>query len=179
MGLAGTLSSSQARAGVTPAEIIGIALGNVGRGWAAESDLSLVWGISNLAGLPFFDPRNMTFNQDPTKVLDGAFAVPHSAGILSSTADISGDGWHAVLQTSSMADLKATVQPGDLVMLYAYNNTAEAPTVGGVDAAHAMVVTSVNGGTVTVVDNWQSSTIIAHDIDDLAASYTASGMFHG
>ena len=175
MGIAGTLSASNVRIGVSASEIVSIALGNIGRGWVAGEDLSIVWGVSNLAGLPFFDPRNMVFNLDPTKPLTGAYAVPHSPGIISSTADVAGDGWISVLTTTSLDELRATVQPGDLVMLYGHGNSAEAPTRNGQDAAHGFIVTAVSGSSVQVVDNLGATSLYAHDLDDIATAFGAGG----
>ena len=59
MDRAGTLDVSGVSLGVSAEEIVRIALSNVGQSWSGDS-AAFAWGVSNLAGLPFFDLENLT-----------------------------------------------------------------------------------------------------------------------
>ena len=164
--------------GVTAQEIVDLAVSNIGIAWTIDGCTDFVWGISNLAGAPFFDLQDKTIADDPTRPQDALYVVPHSAGIKSSTDDIAGDGWSAVFAGSSASAMRAALQPGDVVRVYKAGNPGEdsVDTAGGY-AAHSFIVVSVNGDDVQVVDNWNTTGIIQHSLDDIIAAFAPAGQF--
>src|ERR1043165_1389038 len=178
---AGTLRTTGIASGVSGSEVAAIASANVGIAWASDGCAAFVWGVTNLAGLPFFDahssPVDYTSGSNPTQPQDAGYVVPHlnpNAG--SGTSDLSGDGWTAAWTGSSMATLKSQLQVGDVVRIYKFGNTAESSFLSGLAAAHSFVVVSVSGSNVQVVDNWSGAQIGKHSFDDLS-SWTSSGNF--
>ena len=169
------LNAENISLGVTPQEIIDIALANIGEPWAADGCAAFVWGVTNLAGLPFFDLENKTVNNDPRSPQDSEYIVPHSAGIGSGRADVSGDGWYLVSSSSSVADLVSMLQPGDVVRVY--KDASE----GFIDAsgnaiAHSFIVVSNVGGNIQVVDNWNGA-ISEHALSDITNIWAPQGQF--
>jgi hypothetical protein len=164
---AGALNAENISLGATPQEVVDIALANIGDPWAADGCAAFVWGVTNLAGLSFFDLENKTVNNDPRSPQDSDYIVPHSAGIGSGTADVPGDGWYLVSSSSSVADLVSVLQPGDVVRVYKAGNAS----LGSVDAsgdaiAHSFIVVSNAGGNIQVVDNWNGA-ISKHALSDI------------
>jgi hypothetical protein len=97
---AGTLDTAGARAGVSAQEVADIALANANANiaWAPEGCAAFVWGVTNLAGLPFFDahanPFDYTDLGNPRTPQDLGYAVPHlNPNSGSGTPDLAGDGW--------------------------------------------------------------------------------------
>ncbi|RAP39522.1 hypothetical protein BYZ73_20085 [Rhodovulum viride] len=172
------LSTAKIRSGVTTQEIIDIALDNVGIDWTINGCTDFVWGVTNLAGAPFFDLSDKTLGGDPTRPDDVRYAVPHSAGIKSGTDNVGGDGWAPVYAGTSAAALKASLQPGDVVRVYAAGNSDEESLLpGGGSVAHSFVVVSVSTSGVEVVDNWNTTQIIPHSVDDIIAAFAPAGAF--
>jgi hypothetical protein len=163
---------------VSPGEVAAIARSNTGIDWTVDGCTDFVWGVTNLAGAPFFDLRDNTTNSDPLDPQDIFYVVPHSPGIVSGTDDMAGDGWLPAYAGSSVADMLASLQVGDVVRVYASGNTAEASEVGGSYAAHSFIVSQIDGGTISVVDNWNSGTIIEHHINDIVSTFAVNGQFH-
>lgn len=175
--VAGTLSARNIGLGVTPQEIIDIALANRGDAWVADGCAAFVWGVTNLAGLPFFDLENKTANDDPTSPQHTDYIVPHSTGVKSGTADVPGDGWYLASSSSSVADLTGTLQPGDVVRVYKAGNTNEdSVNASGQAIAHSFIVVSNSGGNVQVVDNW-TGVISEHSLSDITNSWAPGGQF--
>lgn len=64
------LVATSVMAGVTPSEIAAIANDNVGIGWTIDGCTDFVWGVTNQSGAWFFDSRNNTTSNDPTRPQD-------------------------------------------------------------------------------------------------------------
>ncbi|WP_439372686.1 putative Ig domain-containing protein [Bradyrhizobium sp. DASA03120] len=176
---AGALNAQNMALGVTANEIAQIALANLGVAWRPDGCAAFVWGITNLAGLPFFDLKNQTVNDDPRSPQDTEYVVPHSAGIKSGTADKPGDGWYLVSSSSSVAELLNILQPGDVVRVYRAGNTNEdsLDLVTGDPIAHSFVVASNFGGDIQVVDNWRGGAISQHSLTDITNIWAQDGQF--
>ena len=165
--------------GETASEIASLAYANIGIQWTADGCTDFCWGISNLAGVPFFDLSNKTTSNDPTKPLDTIYAVPHYNG-----ANTGGDGWELISTANSVASLKGILRSGDIVRVYGYNNgpTASQPEtsnqIGGKYWAHEFIVYSVSGANIQVIDNWSSTgKIVLHSFDEIANTYAPYGSF--
>lgn len=172
------LSTVSIRSGVTAEEVVAIALDNIGKAWTIDGCTDFVWGVTNLAGAPFFDLADKTIGGDPTLPDDVPYVVPHSAGIGSGTDDIAGDGWTSVYSGTSTAALEAALQPGDVVRVYSAGNTAEASLLpDGGYGAHSFIVTSVSEAGVIVADNWNGTQIVSHSLDDILAAFAPTGVF--
>ncbi len=172
------LITSPVSPGITRQEIVGIALANIGISWTIDGCTDFVWGVTNLAGAPFFDLRDMTIGGDPALPQDDLYAVPHSPGIASSTDDIPGDGWTAEYSGTSASEMAAILQPGDVVRVYANGNASESSgDVSSGYLAHSFVVVSVDGGDIQVVDNWNIAGIIQHSLDDIVSAFAPTGTF--
>lgn len=175
---AGALNSSLTSVGVSADEVVAIALSNVGDQWAADGCAAFVWGVTNLAGLPYFDLENKTFNNDPKSPEDIDYRVPHSAGIKSGTANTPGDGWYLVSRSSSVADLISVLQPGDVVRVYkAGNSNEDSIDANGKAIAHSFIVVSNSAGDIEVVDNWKPGAISKHSLSDITNSWALDGQF--
>jgi hypothetical protein len=175
---------SAVRVGVSTDEIVDIALANEGENWDRAGCAAFTWGISNLAGLPFFDPRDSSVlleGNDSTRILipDGGHIVPHSWDPDADGEDE--DGWELIPTHNSVAGLLNTMEPGDIVRIYAYRNVGEKSffeTEKGAVAAHSFIVVSNDGnGNVVVIDNWNGRTIERHSFDDIVRQFAVDGHF--
>lgn len=162
-GTYGTIAANFASNGVSGVEIAQIAIAtaalNGGNGitWSSSGCTAFCWAVSNLAGLPFFDLSDATFNGDPrTAVYDGSvrdngkgFYVPHSGA-----DNTGGDGWSPLAPITSIATMESELQVGDIVRIYKYSDPdgKTSPLDG-----HEFIVVNLNGGggNIQVVDNWQ------------------------
>ena len=174
MGRAGTLDFSQVAVGVTAEEIVNLAIANVGGAWAGIP-ASFVWGISNLAGLPFFDLENLTDGPAYTFVTDG-YDSPHRWD-----QNTHGDGWQTVFadqHNASVNDLIRVLKPGDIVRVYDEGNWREenGPDRYGPNS-HSFIVVSTTGGNVEVVDAWNGTTIGRHSLQDIVDEMAEHGCF--
>lgn len=203
---AGTLDFSAVKIGASAEEIVAIALANVGQSWDG-SPAGFAWGVSNLAGLPFFDlydhtdgPAN-TFT-DPDNYLHNIggpsptlkYESPHywndDQGDTPSEAK---DGWETVFSRdgrdrwsdcddASVSDLKAVLRPGDIVRVYDYGNKSEHSELSWDDCdveinSHTFIVVSTAGGKIEVVDTWGGGAVVKHDWSDVVAEMTKNGQF--
>jgi hypothetical protein len=174
-------------AGETATEIVNLALANVGIQWTVDGCTDFAWGISNLAGVPFFDLTDKTTNGDPRLPQDVLYSVPRS-----SSSNTVGDGWTTLsvsgsVNINSVATLKSILQPGDIVRVYGFGNTTETSAkVDGKFLAHEFIVVSNAGGNVQVVDNWSSSSlnyntqdkIVLHSFDLITNAFASGGLFN-
>ncbi len=172
------LKADELRSGVSAQEIVDIAISNIGIDWTVNGCTDFVWGVSNLAGAPFFDLKDNTIGGDPAQPQDIAYVVPHSPGIKSGTDDVSGDGWTSVFSGTSASAMTAALRPGDVVRVYTVGNAAEDSLLpSGGYGAHSFVVTSVTEAGVEVVDNWNTAGIVRHSLDDITAAFAPGGQF--
>jgi VCBS repeat-containing protein len=181
------LKATDVEPGTTATEVAKIALDNVGQSWDPEACSAFVWGVTNLAGLPFFELSDETTNGDPRVIQDPAigFVVPHSPGIASGTADEPGDGWSNVPspttgspRITSVSQLESVLQVGDVVRIYRAGDTLEQDSDAQGTAAHSFIVVSTTGGNIQVVDNWQYGTTISeHSFQDIVTAWTVNGQF--
>jgi hypothetical protein len=176
MSHAGTIPLDKIRYGQTANEIVAIAKSAVGAGWTDDGCTSLVWGITNLAGAPFFDLRNMTYNGNPNQPLDAGYVVPHSAGVSHGSSNTAGDGYNLASSSASVATLKNILQKGDVVRLYEYGNDDESSFDGSSASAHSFIVIKNKDGNVKVVDNWTGD-VVKHSFNDIVAAYAQGGQF--
>jgi hypothetical protein len=185
---AGTLDFSAIKVGVSAQEIVDIALANVGQTWTG-SPAGFAWGVSNLAGLPFFDLRDLTDGpantfQNPDHwdegFTDGSpadkYESPHSWDYDNP------DGWIPVwsdTRGADVSDLQAVLKPGDIVRVYDYGNWSEhsEPECNDINS-HTFIVVSTAGGTIEVVDTWGDGTVVKHNWADIVADMTEHGKFH-
>jgi hypothetical protein len=169
--------------GNNAAEIVSIARANVGHEWSDNGCAAFVWGVTNLAGLPFFDLTAHLVGGatgDPTDLNDqDAYAVPHTTGVgIGIGPNAPGDSWALVSSSNSVAELKNVLRAGDVVRVYKDGNTTEDSTTN--PWGHSFIVTANDGnGNVSVVDNWISPThsIAEHSFDVIADSWAAGGNF--
>src|SRR6266567_9022863 len=63
----------------SPGEVASIARANIGVSWTTNGCTDFVWGVSYLAGRPFFDPRGVKNLVDgaPLQPADINYVVPH------------------------------------------------------------------------------------------------------
>lgn len=174
MGRAGVLDYSQVAVGVTAEEIVDLALANVGTAWAGIP-ASFVWGISNLAGLPFFDLENLTDGPANTFVTDG-YDSPHWWD-----QNTHNDGWRTVwadTHEARVSELITHLQPGDIVRVYDNCNWHETngPGKDGPNS-HSFIVVSTTGGNIEVVDAWTGGAIGRHDFQDIVDEMAENGKF--
>ncbi|TNC96768.1 MAG: hemagglutinin/hemolysin-related protein, partial [Rhodocyclaceae bacterium] len=170
------LQATNIQAGTTAEEVAKIAEANIGTPWSAQGCAAFVWGVTNLAGVPFFDLHDKTTNSDPRSPQDVDYVVPHSSGIISKTDNINGDGWYSVLPggTTSVTQLTNVLQRGDVVRVYKAGNTGE--DILGL--GHSFVVVSNIAGNVQVVDNWEYGTRISeHLLTDITSRWAPNGEF--
>ena len=139
-------------------EVAQIAIENVGQPWTSDGCALFVWGVTNLAGLPFFDSQtsandiDYTLNSDPREInAPSGVPVPHTA-----LPDEPDDGWSIVKSPStgsysitSVSELVSVLLPGDVVRIYGKGNTPESG-----DYCHSFIVVSGTGSNIEVVDNW-------------------------
>ncbi|HWA22919.1 MAG TPA: CARDB domain-containing protein [Caulobacterales bacterium] len=175
MATAGTLIGSGLAIGATGQEIANIAKASIAQSWTTDGCAAFVWGVSNLAGVPFFDTRDMTLST-PLSIWDGGsggYVVPHS-----SAPNTAGDGWSVVsLANYSVSTIAANVQVGDIVRVYKAGNTTEASFLNGQAVAHSFVVVGVSGGDVQVVDNWSGGVISQHSWSNITNAFASGGSF--
>ena len=158
---AGTLDFSNVAAGVSADEIVALALANVGQSWSG-SPAGFAWGISNLAGLPFFDltdftdgPANTFTNPDhwDEGFEHGSPALkyesPHRWN--SNMGDEPGepkDGWTLAWSDeygAKASEIAAKLRPGDIVRVYDYGNWSEHSEPGCDDInSHTFIVVSTD-----------------------------------
>ena len=174
MGRAGVLDYSQVAVGVTAEEIVDLALANVGTAWAGIP-ASFVWGISNLAGLPFFDLENLTDGPANTFVTDG-YDSPHWWD-----QNTHNDGWRTVwadTHEARVSELITHLQPGDIVRVYDNCNWHETngPGKDGPNS-HSFIVVSTTGGNIEVVDAWTGGAIGRHNFQDIVDEMAENGKF--
>lgn len=172
---AGKLISTSATAGASAAEIANLALAaaNARIAWTSDGCAAFVWGIANLAGLPFFDLGNRTFNNDPRSPRgDIGYALPHSWN-----PNAPDDGWNVVSTERSVAALSNILKAGDVVRVYAAGNSGEATFLNGKAVGHSFVVVSVSNGDVQVADNWSGGVISVHSLSVIAKSFAPGGTF--
>ena len=176
--VAGELRAVGVDEGVTPDEIVAIAFANIGIEWSESGCAAFVSGVTNLAGAPFFSQGANILNGDPTLPLDVAYKVPHSPGKYSGVDNIAGDGWVPVDVSANATALADALQPGDVVRVYLAGNSGEHSLLGDNDfGAHSFIVTEVNGDQITVVDNWNGTTIDEHSYWDIVAAFAPNGYF--
>jgi subtilase family serine protease len=185
---AGVLDFTAVKVGVSAQEIVDIALANVGQAWSG-SPAGFAWGVSNLAGLPFFDLRD--FTDGPANAFlnpdnwDDGFAGGSPAIKYESPHrwddNNSSDGWLPVWTDTHHArasDIAAVLKPGDIVRVYDYGNWSEhsEPDCDDVNS-HTFIVVSTTGGKIEVVDTWGDGTVVKHDWADIVAEMTHYGKF--
>jgi Ca2+-binding RTX toxin-like protein len=184
---AGVLDFSRAVAGVTAQEIVDIALANVGQSWTG-SPAGFVWGVSNIAGLPFFHLRDFTDGPaysflDPDYYRDGyKVESPHRWD-----ENTSGDGWATVWKdeyNARASDIACELKAGDIVRVYDYGNYAEHSEPDDCDInSHSFIVVSVEVGSdgkkkIMVVDTWgDTGKVVLTDWDDIVEEMTHYGKF--
>ncbi|MFZ3581703.1 cadherin-like domain-containing protein [Loktanella sp. DJP18] len=172
------LKADEIQSGVSAQEIVDIAISNIGIDWTIDGCTDFVWGVSNLAGAPFFDLKDNTIGGDPAQPQDITYIVPHSPGIKSGTDDVAGDGWKSIFVGTSASAMTAALRPGDVVRVYTAGNAAEESLLpGGGYGAHSFVVASVTEAGVEVVDNWNTAGIVRHSLDDITAAFAPGGQF--
>ena len=173
MDRAGTLDVSGVSLGVSAEEIVRIALSNVGQSWSGDS-AAFAWGVSNLAGLPFFDLENLTAG--PANVpRDTDYGSPTGH-----TSNVQRDGWSLITRTTSVSDLGKALRPGDIVRLYDKDDCHDRNKRGDDGRAHTFIVVSTANGKIQVVDNWSSDGhIVKHDWTDIVNAMAEHGRFDG
>jgi hypothetical protein len=164
VGRAGVLDVSQVAVGVTAEEIVDLAIANVGTAWTGIP-ASFVWGISNLAGLPFYDLEDLTDGPANTFV-DVGYDSPDRCA-----PNTYGDGWKTVWSDTNNAyvcDLlsvlpsgEMVLQPGDIVRIYDNSNwhEDEGPDSDGPNSHSFIVVSNDGAGNIEVVDAWGGGSI--------------------
>jgi Ca2+-binding RTX toxin-like protein len=143
-------------------EIVDLAIHNANRLWGSDDCTDFVWGITNLAGVPFFDTRGVSNLEagDPLRPKTQSYFVPHTLGWAGvGKPDELTDQWERVpvpakflLATSeggaglSQAEVRQLLFPGDVVRVY----TNSSQNVG-----HSFIVTSrsASAGSIMIVDN--------------------------
>lgn len=180
MGRAGVLDPSQVVVGVSAEEIVALALANVGTSWTG-SPAGFVWGISNLAGLPFFDLEDFTDGPANTFIDSPEYESPHRWD-----ENRWGDGWKTVASWDghphwdqpTAGELMRELRPGDIVRVYDKGNWHEnsEPDADGPNA-HSFIVVSVTGGKVEVVDVWGGTSVVKHDFAEIVAEMAEHGKF--
>jgi Ca2+-binding RTX toxin-like protein len=180
---AGTLSTDGVALGVSPQEIVAIAKASVAvdgshGSWTKDGCAAFVWGVTNLAGLPFYDLSNETFANDPRRPgdPDQGYVVPHSWA-----PNTAGDGWDYYTDYTSIDRLATFLQPGDVVRIYKYGVPGE-PSADdqGHAEAHSFIVVSNENGLVQVADNWFGDYLSIHSLADMASwtsNHGTSGNF--
>lgn len=187
MTRAGTLDFTGVKVGVSAQEIVDIALANVGQAWAG-SPAGFAWGVTNLAGLPFFDLRNLTDGPANTFQNPDHWDLGFSGGSPAdkyesphSWDDDNIDGWSPVWSDTSgaeVSDLEAVLRPGDIVRVYDYGNWSEHSEPGCDDVnSHTFIVVGTAGGNIEVVDTWGDGTVVKHNWSDIVAEMTDHGKF--
>jgi Ca2+-binding RTX toxin-like protein len=169
--MARSLKYSSIVKGVTAEEIVALALENVTQQWTDDGCTDFVWGITNLAGLPFFDlGKSGPANQPP----DVNYEVPHTGA-----ANRAGDGWFVASTSNDVSTLANMFKPGDVVRVYDYGDTSETrDTDGDGLLGHSFIVVSVAGGVIKVVDNWSlDDRIVLHNWTDITAKMAPGGKF--
>ncbi|MEO7222071.1 MAG: hypothetical protein ABIY37_06320, partial [Devosia sp.] len=185
MTRAGILDFSNVAAGVSAEEIVSLALANVGQSWSG-SPAGFAWGISNLAGLPFFDltdftdgPANAFLNPDHwDEGFEGGspawkYESPHRWDDNNNS-----DGWALAWSDeygAKASDIAANLRPGDIVRVYDYGNWSEhsEPECDDVNS-HTFIVVSTAGGQIEVVDIWGDGTVVKHDWNEIVAEMADS-----
>jgi VCBS repeat-containing protein len=183
---AGTLVDSGVETGVTPQEILNIAEASAAAdiSWTKEGCAAFVWGVTNLAGLPFFDMSNHAINGNPLTPDNNSYLVPHS---LQSGAGI-GDpqqwnGWDLVVETPSASTLLSSLESGDVVRVYRSGDlTTEPSFVGQNVEAHSFIFAGYVNGTPMVIDNWDKNSsgqtvIEEHSLYDITKKWAPAGKF--
>lgn len=181
MSIAGTLIANNLTVGATPLEIADIAKASIGQTWSSGGCVAFVWGVSNLAGVPWYTNHttggfngNATVGNNPLTPDDKPYFVPHTHYNI----NVPSDGWASATSYTTAVSLKANLQIGDVVRVYKSGNTTEASfDSSSHPAAHSFVVTGVSGGQVLVTDNWNGHSISEHNFNDIAAAYAAGGSF--
>jgi subtilase family serine protease len=186
MDRAGVLDFSRAVKGISAQEIVDLALANVGSAWTG-SPAGFVWGITNLAGLPFFNLRNFTDGPansfiNPDYYINGfKYESPHWWG-----ADTAGDGWELAWSKNGRnssndakaSDLAAMLRPGDIVRIYDHGNHHEHSEADDGDInSHSFIVVSTTGGKIEVVDTWNSGVVVKHNWTDIVTEMAKNGKF--
>ncbi|NBZ86495.1 calcium-binding protein [Stagnihabitans tardus] len=167
-----TFDMSAAVAGFSTSEILKLYAANEGKAVGWDMCTALVWLMTNGAGVPFFDSRNMTAGNDPDAVLNAAFVVPHA-----SAPNAAGDGWGLVGTYTSTTALASTLVAGDSIRLYAAGNTSEASiSSSGKAIAHSFVYAGVINGIQQVWDNY-TGVVKLHPLSDIARDFGAGGSY--
>jgi len=168
---AGTLDVSGVSLGVSAEEIVRIALSNVGQSWNGDS-AAFAWGVSNLAGMPFFDLEDLTAGP-ANAPLDTHYDSPTGR-----TSNVQGDGWSLITSTTSASDLGKMLRPGDIVRLYDTDDCDDRNKHGDDVRAHTFIVVSTDNGKIQVVDNWSNDGhIVKHDWTDIVNAMADHGRF--
>src|SRR5690349_13040829 len=119
---------------VTAQEVANIARDSVGSDWTTNGCTDFVYGVTYLAGAPFFDPAGVkafvdgdplmvgeSDNGSPTDTTTG-FVVPHktdpSHPSWKQDQTIPEDGWYIVNHDDTAASIKDALQVGDVVRAY-------------------------------------------------------------
>lgn len=143
---------------ITADEVAAIARQNIGTAWTANGCTDFVWGVTALAGAPFFDLRGAAIlqNGDPLLPLDIDYIVPHSWN-----ANQPGDKWTLVSHGSSASAIISTLQVGDVVRAY---RDATETTAGSGDlfVGHEFIVSKIDASGTWAVDNTGAGGSISH-----------------
>lgn len=163
---AGTLNFTEVTYDVSAAEIVALALSNVGQSWEGSS-AGFAWGISNLAGLPFFDLMDHT-DGAANVFLNEEYQSPDVC-VENNSSDKWELFWHADgpywWDYADVDVLQTKLEAGDIVRVYDDHK------------AHTFIVVSTVGGKVEVVDTWGDGTVVKHDWDDIVEEMTHYGKF--
>jgi murein DD-endopeptidase MepM/ murein hydrolase activator NlpD len=170
-------SAAGIMSGASASEIVQLAKSNIGSSWTADGCVMFTWGISNLAGIPFFDLRSTNLvGNNPRAIANIPMAVPHTWN-----TNTAGDGWTVVSSSNSVSSLKQTLQAGDIVRVYLTGNASETSdkiaTLSNKYGAHSFIVESNVGGVITVIDNWGGTKIVSHSFQDVVDYYAKNGVF--
>jgi len=176
--VAGSLSPLGARADASVEEVLNLALSNVGRPWDGVGCAAFVWGVTNLAGVPFFDYNRTdhTVGENPLVIYNDDYLVPHRVGI-NLGPDVNSDAWETLEKAYSTTEsLTGDLRPGDVVRIYGENNKNEDSK--NTNKGHSFIVESVDGPNILVIDNLgPNHTVALHSITDIFALFAPKGLF--
>src|ERR1043165_6988608 len=150
---------------ITASEVANIARANIGISWTVDGCTDFFWGVTALAGAPFFDLRGAANleNGDPLRPLDIPYSVPHSA-----TQNAGGDKWSIISHGASATAIISTLQVGDVVRAYkaAHEDPSQDPFVG-----HEFIVSRIDASGTWAVDNTGSGGSITEHLISSTWSY--------
>ena len=164
--------AGSALVGSSAEKIVSFARDAIGNAGMNDGGTAFVWGVSSQAGIPFPGLQNTTVSDDLTGFEDDGHVLLHSPEIGDGSDN---DGWTTVSSSSSVSILKATLLPGDVVCVYQSGNAADSSDG---PAVHTFVISSVSGGNISVIDDWNGSRISEHDFDDIVSAFAPDGSFN-